>query len=76
MMRSDIIEPSLSLLCKLGSIVVHADEATEPDASGNLITVKRHFDIAALRALLDDPEVKDWIKGMGALLPLKRSVQS
>jgi hypothetical protein len=63
--NSDIIEPSLSLLCKLGSIIVHADEATKPC---DLMSVAHHFDIIALRTLLDDPEVKDWIKGMGELI--------
>ena len=57
--------PSTTLLMKLGSIVVHADEATEPGGHS--------FDIAALRPLIEDPEVKEWIKSMGALLPLKRS---
>lgn len=65
MKRSEIIEPSLTLLCKLGSIIVHADEATEPGA--------HELDVTVLRALLADPEVKDWIKGMGTMLPLKRS---
>jgi hypothetical protein len=55
------------LLCKLGSIVVHADEVTEPGA--------HEFDISALRALLADPEVKQWIIDMGAMLPLKRSAR-
>jgi hypothetical protein len=36
---------------------------------------KRHaFDYVAFSALLDDPEVVEWLKGMGAqgLLPVKR----
>lgn len=60
-------EPDLTLLCKLGSIVVHADEMTEPGA--------HEFDHTAVRTLLADPEVQAWIKGMGGLLPLKRSVR-
>lgn len=60
-------EPDLALLCKLGSIVVHADEMTEPGA--------HEFDHTAVRSLLADPEVKAWIKGMGGLLPLKRSAR-
>lgn len=64
-------EPSLTLLCKLGSIVVHADELTEPvDARKG--TAPHEFDLSALRALIDDPEVKEWIEAMGAMLPLKR----
>lgn len=60
------MRPELGLLCKLGSIAVHADEMT--GAGGH------EFDMAALRQLLDDPEVKDWIKAMadGGLLPVKR----
>jgi hypothetical protein len=55
------------LLCKLGSIVVHADEARSPGG--------HQFDLVALDTLLKDPEVKDWIKAMGTLLPLKRSAK-
>lgn len=59
-------EPSLSLLTKLGSIVIHADEATSEGA--------HQFDIEAIRSLLSDQEVKDWLAAMNdlALLPKKR----
>lgn len=57
--------PSLSLLVKLGSIVVHADEYLSPSA--------HVFDLEALRVGLRDPEVQEWIKDMGALLPVKRN---
>ncbi len=67
MVRAEIIEPSLSLLCKLGSIIVHADEMLEPGG--------HDFDRTTLLTLLADPEVKDWIKGMGTMLPLKRSTR-
>lgn len=59
--------PSLTLLCKLGSIVVHADEMTDPGA--------HEYDRTAMMTLIADPEVQAWIKGMGALLPLKRSAR-
>lgn len=49
--------PSIALLCKLGSIAVHVDEA---------------LDWTVTRMLLADPEVKQWIADMGALLPRKR----
>ena len=58
--------PSLSLLCKLGSVCVHAAEVLSP---------KRHeFDVVALRGLLDDPEVVEWLSEMraAALLPVPR----
>ena len=59
--------PSITLLMKLGSIVVHADEATELGGHS--------FDIGAMRTLIDDPEVKKWIEDMGVLLPRKRSAR-
>lgn len=65
---SEVIEPDLTLLCKLGSIVVHADEMTEPGA--------HEFDHTALRTLIADADVQAWIKKMGPLLPLKRSARN
>lgn len=60
------LHPSAKLLVKLGSLVVHADEALSPDA--------HDYDRLAFRQLLEDPDVKEWIKGMAgmALLPVKR----
>lgn len=56
--------PPLSLLCKLGSIAVHVDEALSDDG--------HQYDWTAIHMLLDDPEVKQWIVAMGPLLPKKR----
>lgn len=61
---SDPLKPSAALLCKLGSIVVHADEA--------LSSTGHRFDIDAMRPLLADKEIQSWIKSMGVYLPLKR----
>jgi hypothetical protein len=64
---SDPFEPSMTLLTKLGSIAVHAEE---------LIGAGRHqFDVDAMNTLLNDPEVLNWLGGMRkmALLPVKRS---
>ena len=63
---SDVLNPKPALLCKLGSIIVHADEMLSPDGHA--------FDKEALRSLLSDAEVAEWIAGMGAmaLVPLKR----
>jgi len=60
------LEPSLSLIVKLGSIVVHADEATSPGA--------HELDVRAIRAGLADEEVSEWLDKMNALalLPVKR----
>lgn len=63
---NDPLHPSAALLCKLGSIIVHAQEATAPGG--------HPFDQHALAALTSDPEVKEWMSAMAesALLPVKR----
>jgi hypothetical protein len=61
---SDPLRPSASLLCKLGSIALHAEELFSPRG--------HHFDKTALEVLLNDYEVREWITAMGALLPKKR----
>lgn len=58
------MKPSAALLVKLGSAVVHADELTSPHG--------HDFDRTAIRTIVDDPDVKAWVKAMGALLPVKR----
>lgn len=63
--KTDFKAPSLSLLAKLGSVAVHADELLSPNGHA--------FDRSALQQLLRDPEVMAWIKDMGPLLPRKRS---
>lgn len=58
--------PSVTLLVKLGSIAVHAEE---------MLSAKGHpFDKAALEQLLDDLEVKQWREAMDklAMLPVRR----
>lgn len=64
----EILKPPVSLLCKLASIVVHADEANSADG--------HQLDVAALNSALHDPEVADWIAGMtaAALAPSKRTL--
>jgi hypothetical protein len=54
-----------SLASKLASIVVHADEGTDP-GNGEMV------DIVTLRGLVDDPEVRNWLKVLGPLAPVKR----
>lgn len=63
-MKTDPLKPSLSLLCKLASIAVHADEMMSP--SGHAM------DKVALKSVVSDPEVKDWLKAMGPFVPVKR----
>lgn len=65
-----MLQPSLTLLIKLGSIAVHADELTENEGHA-----AHAFDMVALRQLIVDPEVSRWVRDMGALLPLKRSTR-
>jgi hypothetical protein len=58
------LRPSLSLLCKLGSIIVHVEEA---------LSGKGHaVDYEAIKPLLRDAEVQQWIRDMGVYLPKKR----
>ena len=62
----DPLKPSPSLLVKLGSIAVHAEELLSP---------KRHiFDKHALETLYTDPEVVEWRAAMDkmAMLPVQR----
>lgn len=61
------LTPSASLLMKLGSIAVHADEMLSPLGHG--------FDRIALEAVLHDPEVVEWLAAMAAMayLPVKRT---
>jgi hypothetical protein len=58
------LKPSLQLLTKLGSLIVHADETLSPDG--------RNLDRETFFNLLRDDEVQRWIKAMGPFLPLKR----
>ncbi len=62
--------PSVLLLIKLGAIAVHVDEMIENKFSPDSFL----FDKAALDTVMDD-EVRQWIKDMGPLLPLKRSTR-
>lgn len=59
--------PTLTLLMKLGSIAVHAEEFLSADGHA--------FDKTVLDGLLQDPEVITWIKEMGPLLPQKRRIR-
>lgn len=65
----DLLMPSPSLLCKLASIAVHADELASPDG--------HTFDRVALSSAITDPEVVAWIDGMtkAGMAPVKRVPQ-
>lgn len=64
---SDMLHPSPALLCKLASIIVHADEYLSEDG--------HQFDLDALKSSLHDPEVTQWLDAMSAasLAPRKRN---
>lgn len=63
------LHPSASLLCKLGSIARHVEEAHGP--GGNAL------DLSAAYAVAEDPEVADWMAAMDdmALLPVARNAR-
>jgi len=63
---ADVFAPPVSLLAKIGSIIVHIEEGA--GAGGH------DFDWVVVRSLLADREVQDWLGGMRAkaLLPVKR----
>lgn len=58
------LQPPLTLLCKLASITVHAEEMMSTNGHA--------FDRMALQSVLDDKEVKEWLKNMGPFVPVKR----
>lgn len=65
-MTSMKIETQLSLLAKLGSIAVHADEFLSNEG--------HFFDVRAIEGLIKDPEVKKFLKQMQkmAMVPVNR----
>lgn len=67
--RTGMLAPELTLLVKIGSIAVHADEMLSSDGHA--------FDRIALQSLLTDPEVVAWLNKMdaAAMVPKKRKPQ-
>jgi len=65
-MAQDPRKPSLEVLMKLGSAIVHAKEALSPDSRP---VDKHEFD-----QMLKDPDVAEWMDDMNnmALLPVLR----
>lgn len=63
---SDFTKPSMTLLCKLGSLMVHVEEYLSPQG--------HEFDKTAIDQLLCDDEVVAWRKEMdaAAMLPKRR----
>ena len=67
---SEVLKPKPILLIKLGSLAVHMEEMIEEDFK-NL-----KFDLPAVQNILDDPEVKEWLKQADALALLPKKRQS
>ncbi len=65
-MTTNVLNPKLTLLAKLSAIAVHAEEWLSPNSHGN--------DLLALKSVLYDSEVQEWLWGMTelTLAPLKR----
>lgn len=57
---------SVALQAKVGSLIAHVEEMLAPD--GHLL------DVAATRALIEDPEVVEWMNDLRerSLLPVRR----
>jgi hypothetical protein len=66
-MMNDPLKPSAALLVKLGSLVVHLEEAYSLNG--------HEFEHISFRALQNDPDVREWFTAMNkmALLPVKRN---
>lgn len=64
---SDPFKMEASLAAKVGSILVHIEEATSDDG--------HPFDMEAIKPLLAQPDVRAWIAALQkiALVPVKRS---
>jgi hypothetical protein len=64
--KTSPVKPGVSLLCKIGSILVHLDEGLSDHAHA--------FDWTALTELMADSEVQIWLMEMRelALVPEKR----
>lgn len=62
----DALNPSLTVIIKLGSIARHAEEVISPGV--------HPLDAVAIQGLLEDPEVVEWMADADklALLPVMR----
>ena len=64
--KTDPLKPNPQLLVKLGSLIVHYEEASSP--GGHV------FDVRVIDDLRSQPDVAEWFEAMRklALLPVKR----
>lgn len=65
-MTQDPLKPGATILVKLGSLIVHLEEAHSPNGHA--------VDLAAAAQLQADPEVQAWFAAMHkmGMLPVKR----
>lgn len=65
--RMKPLNPPASVIVKLGSAVVHFEEWLSPDGHA--------YDLAALKSILADEEIQNWLVEMKhlGLLPVRRS---
>ena len=66
MAKTNPMRPSATLLIKIGSAMIHAEEMIETRFK-NL-----DFDLPAFKTVSEDPEVRAWVRAMGPMLPHKR----
>jgi len=69
---SFLLKPTTLQLIKLGSIAVHAEELIAMSDKGDAVAAQ--FDVAALRSLLQDPDIRAILddEASAAFLPQKR----
>ena len=69
MAKNTCLAPPVTVLVKLGSLAVHAEEMMSPDGHA--------YDRIAIEQLLADHELKSWLAAMRSLvmLPVKRKEQ-
>lgn len=64
MTEKTAFNPPLGLLVKLGSLVIHLQEAASPGGHA--------FDQLAIHTLENDEDVQAWFKAMQPYMPVKR----
>lgn len=71
---NDPLHPPVTVLIKLGSALVHAEEAVAEVQRGGYAAALQ-FDIPAFESVRRDAEVEEWMLAMAemAFLPVKRS---
>jgi hypothetical protein len=64
--RPGVFELDAGLASKLASVVVHAQEFTDP-------VISHPVDRVALEQACHDPDVVEWVRSLGPLAPLPRN---